>query len=159
MFHNIADGIVIGAAFLYCSKSFGWTLTGATIAHECSQELADWFILTGAGRLTNMQAILLNVISSASAIVGAMIIVIMEDEAHSTFVGICLSYGGGMYLFIALAEIAPLMFKQDDKTVDIWKQLIGFCVGVMALGLVLLNHEHCSVGGDTGGDAHAGHGH
>ena len=33
MFHNISDGIVIGSAFLYCSKSFGWTLTGATVAH------------------------------------------------------------------------------------------------------------------------------
>ena len=156
MFHNISDGIVIGSAFLYCSKSFGWTLTGATVAHEVTQELADWFILTGPGRLTKMQAVMLNVVSSLSAIVGAMIIAGIEDEANSTLVGIFLNYGGGVYLYISLVEIAPLMFASGEDTKYILKQLFGFCVGVMALGLVLLNHEHCSIAaeGETGGHAH-----
>lgn len=156
MFHNISDGIVIGSAFLYCSKSFGWTLTGATVAHEVTQELADWFILTGPGRLTKAQAVMLNVVSSLSAIVGAMIIAGIEDEANSTLVGVFLNYGGGVYLYISLVEIAPLMFASGEDTKYILKQLFGFCVGVMALGLVLLNHEHCSIAaeGETGGHAH-----
>ena len=156
MFHNISDGIVIGSAFLYCSKSFGWTITGATVAHEVTQELADWFILTGPGGFTKSQAVLMNLTSSLSAIVGAMIIAGIEDQANSTLVGIFLNYGGGVYLFIALAEIAPTMFMASDDMKSVLKQLLGFCVGVTALGLVLLNHEHCSIGGvEEGGDAHA----
>ena len=113
-------------------------------------------ILTGPGRLTKAQAVMLNVVSSLSAIVGAMIIAGIEDEANSTLVGVFLNYGGGVYLYISLVEIAPLMFASGEDTKYILKQLFGFCVGVMALGLVLLNHEHCSIAaeGETGGHAH-----
>ena len=99
----------------------------------------------------------LGLISNSTAVViGAMIIAGIEDEANSTLVGVFLNYGGGVYLYISLVEIAPLMFASGEDTKYILKQLFGFCVGVMALGLVLLNHEHCSIAaeGETGGHAH-----
>lgn len=156
LFHNISDGIVVASAFLYCSKSFGWTLVGATVAHEVTQELADWFMLTGKGNATVGQAVLLNVVSSLSAVVSGLIICAIEDEANSSLVGVFLSYGGGVYLYVSLVEIMPLMFKPGDDLAFIAKQLLGFCIGVTALGLVLLNHEHCSIGGEEdGGGGHA----
>eukprot|EP00939_MAST-03C_sp_MAST-3C-sp1_P002333 g2333.t1 len=159
LFHNLSDGIVIASAFLYCDKTFGWTLTGATVAHEITQELADWFILTGRGRLTWAQAALLNFISSLSSIVSGMLICALEDEANSTLIGIFLSYGGGIYLYISLVEIAPTLLTSEDDFMFAIKQICGFCVGVTALGLVLLNHEHCVSDASSNGDGGHAHAH
>lgn len=45
-FHNFTDGTFIAAAFLACSKDFGWAVTVSTIIHEIAQEIADFFVLT-----------------------------------------------------------------------------------------------------------------
>ena len=44
--HNLGDGFFIGFGFMFCGDSFGWGITGATVAHEIAQELADYLVLT-----------------------------------------------------------------------------------------------------------------
>jgi zinc transporter ZupT len=46
LFHNFADGVFIGSAFLTCGSAFGWAVVFGTIARELSQELADFLLLT-----------------------------------------------------------------------------------------------------------------
>lgn len=50
--HNFADGVTIGAAFLGCSSSVGWTVTAAAVLHEIPHELADFMALVNGGMST-----------------------------------------------------------------------------------------------------------
>lgn len=47
--HNFADGVTIGAAFLSCSKTIGWTVTASAILHEVPHEVADFMALLNGG--------------------------------------------------------------------------------------------------------------
>ena len=47
--HNFADGVAIGAAFLGCSSTVGWIVTGSIVIHEVPQELADFLALVNGG--------------------------------------------------------------------------------------------------------------
>ena len=47
--HNFADGVIIGAAFLGCSSTIGWTVTASTVLHEVPHELADFMALINGG--------------------------------------------------------------------------------------------------------------
>lgn len=47
--HNFVDGVTIGAAFLSCSLTMGWTVTASAVLHEVPQELADFMALLNGG--------------------------------------------------------------------------------------------------------------
>lgn len=51
--HNFADGITIGAAFLGCSSTIGWTVTASAVLHEIPHELADFMALMNGGMSVN----------------------------------------------------------------------------------------------------------
>jgi hypothetical protein len=60
--------------------------------------------------------------------------------------GWLLGYGAGMYLYIALSQLAPMSLlkakgtKQQLANLSTWM----FVLGMAAIGLPLLDHEHCS---------------
>lgn len=142
--HNLVDGIVIGAAFLGCSDSMAWGITGATIAHEIGQEIADYFVLTDPklGGLTPVTALGLNFISGLSVILGA-IIILAQDSVDNYSQGLLLAYGGGVYIQIAASECMPRALKYA-KTMTL--RVASFCMfifGCFAIGIILLKHEHC----------------
>jgi len=167
--HNFSDGIVIGIAFKNCNTSFAWTLIGATIAHEVPQEIADFVVLVQKAGIKWWLALILNFISGLSTVIGALIFYAVE--VNQNFEGVCLAFGGGVYLYVAVTELGPEVAKisEDSKAFvekgDLCfaslKRLIGFTIGAVAIGLVLLGHEHCS--GDNllegAEDPHAGHNH
>lgn len=47
--HNFADGVTVGAAFLSCSSTVGWTVSSATLLHEVPHELANFMVLVNGG--------------------------------------------------------------------------------------------------------------
>jgi len=59
-FHNFADGLFIGNAFLLCNRSLAWTVTATTIFHELAQELADYCLLVNHVGLEPLIALALN---------------------------------------------------------------------------------------------------
>ena len=68
--HNFVDGIFIANAFLDCSVSKGWTIAGATVAHEIAQETSDFFLLITEGGLNTLWALIINLISGVSVFIG-----------------------------------------------------------------------------------------
>lgn len=162
--HNFADGIFVGAAFKTCGASMGWAVVGASVAHEVTQELADYFVLTGVGGMSTKSALLCNFLSGLSVVLGGIIVFSM-DVADST-VGLILCFGAGAYLYIAGAECIPRAFHADKLSAKV-KAMSGVCfvLGAICIGLVLLNHSHCEApmvavaGAVAAVDPHAGHGH
>jgi zinc transporter ZupT len=155
--HNFCDGIFIGTAFASCSTSLAWNITVATVAHELAQEVSDHVILTdpAQGNLTPLRALALNFLSGISVLLGT-ITVMSADQLDSRSVGMVLVFGGGIYLQVGLVEcmarVHALASSLQLKTASI----AFFVVGAIAIGLVLLDHQHCEAGGS--GHSH-GHGH
>lgn len=140
-FHNFADGIFIGTAFLLCSRSIAITVSATSVFHELSQELADYFLLTNQCGLSPLKALALNFISGLSVMLGVVVIMAMEVSEES--VGVLLSMSAGVYFYIALTECAP---RINHYIVDTYCRVLSFVfwsVGAVPIGLVLLNHEHC----------------
>ena len=153
--HNLCDGLFIGIAFNMCGGSFGWTVTAATVYHEIAQELSDYLVLTDPkqGNLSPFVALLLNFISGLSVILGAVIVLAQTPDNKA--IGMLLAYSGGVYVQIGAGECMGRVYAQANTICLRFFSIVMFLVGATAIGLVLLNHEHCSVGGD----AHAGHNH
>lgn len=151
-FHNFTDGIFIGAAF-QCNTSLAWKIVAVTVAHEVPQELADFAVLTNSLGFSVPMALVYNVISGSSVMLGG--ITVMAAQVSDLDTGMLLAYGAGNYIYCATVH----MFSQGSKNIlyDV-KRLLAFAVGAIAIGLILLDHEHCDAS-DAGGDAHAGHGH
>ena len=146
--HNLVDGFFIGFGFMMCDSDFGWKITGATVAHEIAQELADYLVLTdpAQGNLAPKTALLFNFFSGTSVILGAIIILAQGTEDNFSL-GMLLAFGGGIYLQIGAAECMPRATEAAQTTALRMKALAAFIVGVVGIGLVLLNHEHCIAGG------------
>ena len=148
--HNFVDGIAIGVAFRYCEGN-GWVVAGGAIAHEFSQELADFIVLVTQGKLTIPEAIGANLLSGCSCIIGGILASYIKLSAGAT--SCLLAYGGGTYLWIGTVECFPCLMK-ERKPIRILSLLFAFLFGVLLIHLALLNHEHCDPDG-----AHAGHDH
>ncbi len=47
--HNFSDGVTMGAAFLGCSPTVGWTITAANMMHEIPHEIGNFMALVNGG--------------------------------------------------------------------------------------------------------------
>jgi len=160
--HNLVDGLVIGTAFSdrHCYKTMAWTITAATIYHELAQEISDYFVLTNPnqGNLKPPVALLLNFLSGFSVLFG--VIATMSTELSMYSQGMLLAFGGGVYVQIGATECMPRVYEYAKSTRMRLLALGFFTFGALAIGLVLLDHEHCAPGGgEDGADPHAGHNH
>jgi zinc transporter ZupT len=142
--HNLVDGIIIGVGFSQCGKSFGWSITASTVYHELAQELSDYIVLTdpNQGGLKPVQALVFNFISGLSVMLGAIILLSM-DTMENDAKAILLAYGGGVYIQIAAVECMPRMHDTAKTAKTRMLGMFFFLLGAMAIGLVLLDHEHC----------------
>jgi len=152
--HNLVDGFFIGAAFANCDSSMAWTITAATVYHELAQEISDYLVLTNPeqGGLKPFTALGLNFLSGMSVLFGVCIVLSAEPSNFST--GCLLAYGAGVYLQLAATECMPRVHEYATTLNMRLGGLLLFIIGATAIGLVLLDHEHCA-----GEGGHEGHGH
>lgn len=140
-FHNFADGVFIGTAFLLCSRDLAIVVTAATVFHELAQELADFFLLTNQCRLPIWMALTLNFASGFSVMLG--VVIIFAIDVSNEVVGILLGTSAGVYFYVAFTETAP---RINTVLTTFGRRLTSFLfwvIGTIPIGLVLLNHQHC----------------
>jgi len=134
-FHNFLDGVVIGTA-VRASIPLGISTALAVATHEIPQELGDFAILLTAG-YTRRKALLLNIASGGSAVVGAVLAVFALDWVPQISQYI-LSVAAAGFLYVAMADLIPDLHRGriDAKT---FRQLalavagIGTVVGLNTL--------------------------
>uniref|UniRef100_A0A7S3V8D7 Uncharacterized protein n=1 Tax=Chaetoceros debilis TaxID=122233 RepID=A0A7S3V8D7_9STRA len=141
--HNFCDGVFVGIALLQCDKSVAYTIVGITLYHEIAQELADYFLLTKHAGLTPLVALVWNFLSGLSILLGGL--VVLAAPISDMLVGVILSLAAGVYLYIAACECLPRVNEVTKGTArkDKFITMLAFVVGVVPIGLALLNHEHC----------------
>jgi zinc and cadmium transporter len=103
-FHNFVDGAMIGAAVL-TSVPLGVSTAIAVATHEVPQEVGDFAVLLHAG-YSRQRALLLNVLSGISALVGAGLAVLLVD-AMPGLKPYLLCIAASSFLYIAMADLIP----------------------------------------------------
>jgi zinc transporter ZupT len=161
-FHNLCDGMFVGAAFNACSGDMGWSVAAATVIHEVAQELSDYSILVSPtqGGLRPLHALALNFTSGLSVVIG--VVIVLASDVSSFSIGLMLAFGGGVYIHIGATECMPRVYSLPVAPAVRLLAVLAFILGAVAIALVLLNHEHCSVdsaGAAGAADPHAGHNH
>ena len=145
-FHNFADGVFIGTAFLLCDDDLAFTLVATTVYHEVAQEIADHSLLTHHGGLSPLSALLLNFVAGFSLWLGA-ILTLSIDMSDAT-IGIVLAFSAGVYVYLGGSECIPRIQQARKNLKDVLVFAVSFVLGAVPIGLVLLNHSHCEAHGE-----------
>lgn len=140
-FHNFADGLFIGAAFLGCSFATALSITAVSLFHELAQELADFIILTRYVGLSVTKACALNFTSGLSVCIGG--ITVLAAKPSDEAIGIILAFAGGVYVNIAACESMPRVERCTKDRNDRALTLFSIIMGTIPIGLILLDHKHC----------------
>ena len=163
-FHNFADGLVIGIAFLYCDTSFAWKIVGISVAHELPQELADLHVLINKAGLHWTTATLFNVFSGSAVLIGACLTYFVDIGSEAQ--GLLLALGAGVFLFVGMTQLGAGMIElahaetESKKPCrDMLGTLLCFILGAACIGLILIDHQHCAPPLVEGEDPPAGHAH
>ncbi len=134
--HNFIDGIVIAASFL-ASIPIGISTTLAVIFHEVPHEIGNFAVLLHSG-FNRKKAILLNLLSASTSILGA-IFVLVSSTTLSSFTNSLLPFAAGNLLYIAGSDLIPELHKETA-----WRKSIGqllALIGGMAVMYLLLFME------------------
>ena len=103
-FHNFLDGVIIGTA-VRTSIPLGVSTALAVATHEIPQEVGDMAILLHAG-YSRRKALILNLVSGASAVLGAIVAVMALDWVPQ-ITQYVLSIAAAGFLYIAMADLIP----------------------------------------------------
>jgi zinc transporter ZupT len=140
-FHNFADGLFIGAAFLSCSFATALSITAVSLFHELAGELADFILLTRYVGFTPTQACVLNFTSGLAVCLGG--ITVLATQPSDEAIGILLAIAGGVYINIAACESMPRIDASSKERKDSALTLLSLIIGTIPIGLILLDHKHC----------------
>lgn len=135
--HNFADGVAIAATFLI-SIPLGIVTTFAVAAHEIPQEIADFGLMLSRG-VKRSKVIWLNVVSSLSAFLGAILTYIYHQSIEG-LIPIVLAVTAGFFIYIAASNLIPEIHSQDNKKVAFWETVMLF-LGVLVIYLAVWTNK------------------
>ncbi|MDP3143522.1 MAG: ZIP family metal transporter [Candidatus Omnitrophota bacterium] len=135
-FHNFLDGMVIAASFLVSIK-LGLVTTVAVILHEIPQELGDFAVLIYGG-FTKTKALLFNLLSALTAVVGAVVGYFISS-ATTNFSSFILPLTAGGFIYIASSDLIPELHKEKDTRKSI-SAFLCFILGIIFMWLAKKLH-------------------
>jgi zinc and cadmium transporter len=113
-FHNFIDGAIIASAVM-TSIPLGIDTAIAVAAHEIPQEIGDFAILLAAG-YSRRRALILNVVSGASGLVGALVAFATVSVIPSVRPYV-LAFSSASLLYIAMSDLIPDLHRgQLDRS-------------------------------------------
>jgi zinc and cadmium transporter len=127
--HNLADGILIAAAFLADAK-LGWLAALSIAAHEIPQEVGDFIVLLNAG-YSRRRALVYNALSGLAAVIGGVLGYLALDAARDALPFVIV-LAASSFIYIALADLVPDMQRQRRRGES------AVQVGLMLAGIALI---------------------
>ena len=131
--HNFLDGIVIAATFMI-SIPLGITTAIAVFAHEVPQEIGDFGLMLHKG-MRKGKIILVNVLSSAAALLGA-IITFSLGETLEKYIPILVALTAGFFIYIAASDLIPEIHHERRKN-HVIAQTLLLLFGVLLIWFVV----------------------
>ncbi len=128
--HNFIDGIIIAVAF-QADIQLGIATTIAVALHELPQEIGDFGVLIHGG-LSVKRALLYNVLTGLTAIIGAIIALVIGKSAQG-FIHALLPMTAGGFIYIAGSDLIPELHHHDEirkSLAQLFFMILG--IGIMA---------------------------
>ncbi|XP_060918296.1 metal cation symporter ZIP8 [Labrus mixtus] len=146
--HNFIDGLAIGASFTV-SVLTGFSTSTAIVCEEFPHELGDFVILLNAG-MSVPQAIFFNLLSAVSCYVGLCFGILLGSNFAPNAI---FAIAGGMFLYIALADMFPEMDnilreqkKTSEKIIFFLIQNFGLLTGFTIILLITMFAREINLG-------------
>ncbi len=136
--HNFIDGLVIAGAYA-TNITLGIATTISIIFHEVPQEIADFGVLLYSG-WSKKKAIIFNLLSALTAIVGTIIGLILAHETHH-FTVFMLPLAAGNFLYIAASNLLPQLHRHC-KAKDTFYHLLAIAIGIAIILAVTILAPH-----------------
>lgn len=130
-FHNLIDGLIIGATFLVDVK-LGIATAFSILMHEIPQEIGDFGVLIHSG-FSKKKALLSNFLISLTSIFGTVIALIFGSNFENFLLYITPFTAGG-FLYIATVDL----FSEIKHEIKIKNFLLQFLVILCGIGTMLL---------------------
>jgi len=136
--HNFIDGLIIGGSYLV-GIEVGIATTLAVLLHEIPQEMANFGLLVHAG-FSKGKALLYNLLSAATAFIGAAVI-LAGLVPESSLSSVILPIAAGGFIYIAGSDLVPELNKKTGLRQSLWQFFMIIAgVGIMYL-LTLVEHS------------------
>lgn len=150
--HNVADGVILGAAFLV-DPTLGIAVAVGLALHEIPQEIVEFGVLLRGG-YSRVQAALLNLLSASSIVVGTVVTIffaaILED-----YVWIITGIAAGNLLYIASSDLLPRIHGTLKSYKSFWYTLATLVAGFILMTTVLIYTHETFGHGPVHEDEHA----
>jgi zinc and cadmium transporter len=137
--HNLADGVLIAAAFL-ADERLGWLTAASIAAHEIPQEVGDFIVLLNAG-YSRKRALLFNALAGLSAVVGGVVGYYWLDSARGALPFV-LVLAASSFIYIALADLVPDMHRERQRGASALQIVMLFAGIVLIAALTSQFHPH-----------------
>lgn len=138
--HNIADGVILGGAFLL-DPAVGVATAFALALHEMPQEIVQFGVLIRAG-YSRVKALLYNLLSASSIIIGTLLIFVVAEHA-TDYIWIITGIAAGNLLFLAASDLLPRIHGNLRNYGSIWHSTFSIVLGFIIMTVVLsLTHEY-----------------
>lgn len=128
--HNFIDGVLIASAVMV-QPELGILTALAVAAHELPQEIADFSVMVASG-VSRKKALLFNLASALTAVVGAVLVYMLRDSFEA-FLPLAVAFSAGMFLYISLSDLIPELHHHTKETAQKWIQLGLLVVGIMTV--------------------------
>lgn len=134
--HNFIDGLIIASSFII-SIPFGVLASLLIMAHEFPQEISDFGVLIHGG-FSRKKALFYNFLVQLTAILGGILgFYFLNAKQYAIYL---LPFAAGGFIYIALMDLVPEVFKEKHLTKTIGKLLL------IILGLLILISAKLLVG-------------
>lgn len=138
--HNIADGVILGTAFLI-DPAVGVATAFGLALHEIPQEIIEFGVLVRAG-YGRIKAIFLNLLSASSIVLGTILTLLLSEHGPE-YLWLITGIAAGNLLFLAASDLLPRIHGDLRSGSDIWKSAAIITIGFIVMTSVLIwTHEH-----------------
>ncbi|MBW3003898.1 ZIP family metal transporter [Candidatus Woesearchaeota archaeon] len=132
--HNFIDGMVIAASYLL-SIPLGIATTLAVLFHEIPQEIGDFGVLVHGG-FTKKKALVMNFLSALTAVIGAVVILIV-GKSFTNITLFLIPFTAGGFIYIAGSDLIPELHRETKISKSLL-QFTGIIIGILVMVLLLI---------------------
>lgn len=136
--HNFIDGLVIAGSYVV-SIPLGIAATISIIFHELPQEIADFGVLLYTG-MSKKKALLFNLLSAATAIVGTILGLFLASTA-TEFTSFIIPFAAGNFIYIAASNLVPELHRHCGAK-ETFIHIIAIILGVAIMAAIALFAPH-----------------